>query len=82
MWVRIPPPVPNTGLAQWRSIGLIILWLRVRIPHPVPFNNTQILKEFMMDENGTQIPDDVELPNPDNSIQSEDVAPIEVIDYG
>lgn len=35
-----------------------------------------------MDENGTQIPDDVELPNPDNSIQSEDVAPIEVIDYG
>ena len=23
MWVRIPPPVPNTGLAQWRSRGLI-----------------------------------------------------------
>lgn len=34
-----------------------------------------------MDENNIQIPDNVELPNPDNSIQSEDVAPIEVIDY-
>ena len=35
-----------------------------------------------MDENNAQIPDNVELPNPGNSIQSEDVAPIEVIDYG
>ena len=35
-----------------------------------------------MDENNIQIPDNVELPNPDNSIQSEDVTPIEVIDYG
>ena len=35
-----------------------------------------------MDENSVQIPGDVELPNPDNSIQSEDVAPIEVVDYG
>lgn len=35
-----------------------------------------------MDENNIQIPDNVELPNPYNSIQSEDVAPIEVIDYG
>lgn len=35
-----------------------------------------------MDENSIQIPDNVEFPNPDNSIQSEDVAPIEVIDYG
>jgi len=35
-----------------------------------------------MDENDIEIPEDVELPNPDNSIQSEDVAPIEVIDYG
>lgn len=35
-----------------------------------------------MDENNVEIPEDVELPNPDNSIQSEDVAPIEVIDYG
>lgn len=35
-----------------------------------------------MDESNIQIPDNVELPNPDNSIQSEDVAPIEVINYG
>ena len=35
-----------------------------------------------MDENDIQIPDNVELPNPDNSIQSEDVAPLAVIDYG
>ena len=35
-----------------------------------------------MDENNIQIPDNVELPNPDNSTQSEDVAPIEVINYG
>lgn len=35
-----------------------------------------------MDENNVEIPEDVNLPDPDNSVQSEDVAPVEVIDYG
>ena len=51
-------------------------------PAPRTINTVSFSKEFMMDENNIQIPDNVELPNPDNSIQSEDVAPIEVIDYG
>ncbi len=26
----------HAGLAQWRSRGLIILWLQVRVLHPAP----------------------------------------------